>query len=188
MYGGDGNDKMGGWTGDDIFFGGAGNDRLSGGDSADQIHGGEGDDIDLDGDASIDKIYGEGGNDFELDGDSGNDLISGGPGDDGGAPTSENLQHHGLRGEGGENQVHGNEGADPIDAQTTVDLAGAREEIFGGDGDDTIPAADGVQDVIECGPGLDTVVSYDRGLDVLVICENAAPSATTQPIARGTNV
>src|SRR5829696_954115 len=148
MYGGDGNDKMGGWTGDDIFFGGAGNDRLSGGDGADEIHGEEGDDIDLDGDASIDKIYGEEGNDFELDGDSGNDLISGGPGDDGGAPTSENLQHHGLRGEGGENQVYGNEGADTIDAQTTllsalvycvhrgrfacvVDLAGAREEIFG---------------------------------------------------------
>jgi Ca2+-binding RTX toxin-like protein len=189
MDGGDGNDKMGGWTGDDIFFGGAGNDRLSGGDGADEIHGGPGDDIDLDGDAAIDKIYGEDGNDFELDGDSGNDLLYGGPGDDGGAPTSENLQHHGLRGEGGENQVYGNEGADTIDAQTTllsalvycvhrgrfacvVDLAGAREEIFGGDGDDTITADDGVHDVIDCGPGLhDTVVSYDRGLDVLLDCE-----------------
>src|SRR5215212_438637 len=162
MYGGDGNDKMGGWTGNDIFFGGAGNDRLSGGDGADEIHGEEGDDID-------------------LDGDSGNDLISGGPGDDGGAPTSENLQHHGLRGEGGENQVYGNEGADTIDAQTTllsalvycvdrgrfvcfVDLAGAREEFFGGESDDTITAADGVKDVINCAPGLDTVVYYDRGL------------------------
>jgi Ca2+-binding RTX toxin-like protein len=171
MYGGDGNDKMGGWTGNDIFFGGAGNDRVSGGEGADEIHGEEGDDIDLDGDASIDKIYGEDGNDFELDGDSGNDLISGGSGDDGGAPTSENLQHHGLRGEGGENQVYGNEDADTIDAQTTVDLGGAREEIFGGDGDDTIPAANGVKDVINCGLGLDTVVSYDRGLDVLMICE-----------------
>ena len=106
----------------------------------------------------------------------------------GGAPTSENLQHHGLRGEGGENQVYGNEGADTIDAQTTllsalaycvhrgrfacvVDLAGAREEIFGGDGDDTITAADGVVDVVDCGLGLDRVVSYDRGLDVLLDCE-----------------
>jgi hypothetical protein len=85
--------------------------------------------------------------------------------------------------------VYGNEGADTIDAKTTllsalvycvhrgrfacfVDLAGAREEIFGGDGDDTITAADGVKDVIDCGPGLhDTVVSYDRGLDVLLDCE-----------------
>jgi hypothetical protein len=69
-----------------------------------------------------------------------------------------------------------------------VDLAGAREEIFGGDGDDTITAADGVEDEIDCGLGFDTVVSYDRGLDVLANCENATPSATTQPIARGTNL
>jgi len=188
MYGGDGNDKMGGWTGNDTFYGGAGSDRLSGGEGEDEIHGEEGDDIDLDGDAAIDKIYGEEGNDFELDGDSGNDLLYGGPGDDGGTPTSENLQHHGLRGEGGENQVYGEDGADTIDAQTTllsalaycthrgrfacmVDLAGAREEIFGGDGEDTITAADGLVDVIDCGLGLDRVVSYDRGLDVLLDCE-----------------
>ena len=102
--------------------------------------------------------------------------------------SSENLQHHGLRGEGGENRVYGEDGADTIDAQTTllsalvycvhrgrfacvVDLAGAREEIFGGDGDDTITAGDGVEDEIDCGLGLDRVVSYDRGLDVLLDCE-----------------
>jgi Ca2+-binding RTX toxin-like protein len=178
MYGGDGNDKMGGWTGEDIFFGGAGNDRLSGGDGADEIHGQEGDDIDLDGDQQIDKLYGEEGNDLEVDGDRGNDLLYGGPGDDGGVPNSENLQHHGLRGEGGENQVYGEDGADTIDAQTAVDLAGAKEKIFGGNGDDTITAADGLVDVIDCGPGLDAVVSHGRGLDVLVDCEDATPSAT----------
>jgi Ca2+-binding RTX toxin-like protein len=188
MYGGDGNDEVGGGPGNDYFDGGAGNDRVSGGEGEDEIHGGEGDDLDLDGDQRRDKVYGEGGNDLEVDGDRGNDLISGGPGDDGGAPTSENLQHHGLRGEGGKNRVYGNEGADTIDAQTTllsalvycvhrgrfacfVDLAGAREEIFGGDGDDTITAADGLVDEIDCGLGLDTVVSYDRGLDVLLDCE-----------------
>jgi hypothetical protein len=101
----------------------------------------------------------------------------------GGAPTSENLPHHGLRGEGGENQVYGDEGADTIDAQTAVDLAGAPEQIFGGDQGDTITAADGVQDVIKCGPGFDTVVSYDTGLDVLEDCENATPSPTIQLIA-----
>jgi hypothetical protein len=51
----------------------------------------------------------------------------------GGAPISENLQHHGLRGKGGENQVYGKGGADTIDAQTVVDLEGAPEQIFGGD-------------------------------------------------------
>jgi hypothetical protein len=52
-----------------------------------------------------------------------------------------------------------------------VERGGAREEIFGGAGDDTITAADGVLDKINCGPGLDRVVSYDWGLDVLVDCE-----------------
>ena len=99
---------------------------------------------------------------MEVDGDRGNDLLYGGPGEDGGAPTGENLRHHGLRGEGGENRVYGEDGAD------------------------TITAADGVEDVIDCGPGLDTVVAYDRGLDKLVDCENATPSATAQQIASAT--
>jgi Ca2+-binding RTX toxin-like protein len=179
IYGGDGNDTAGGAIGNDYFDGGAGNDRVSGGEGEDEIHGGAGDDIDLDGDHLIDKIYGEEGNDFELDGDRGNDLLYGGPGDDGGAPTSDNLQHRGLRGEGGENEVYGEDGADTIDAQTAVDLAGAPEQIFGGDGDDIITAADGVQDVIDCGLGRDTVYSYDTGLDVLVDCEATIPAAAT---------
>jgi hypothetical protein len=186
MYGGDGNDEVGGGPGNDYFDGGAGDEHLSGGEGEDEIHGGEGEDLDLDGDQRRDKVYGEGGNDLEVDGDRGNDLLYGGPGDDGGAPTSENLQHHGLRGEGGENRVYGEDGADTIDAQTAVDLWGAREEIFGGDGDDTITAADGLVDEIDCGPGLDTVVSYDRGTDVLVNCENATPSATALQMASAT--
>jgi Ca2+-binding RTX toxin-like protein len=171
MYGGDGNDRVGGSTGNDIFYGGAGDDRTSGGGGQDEIHGGLGDDIDLDGDARIDKIYGEEGNDLELDGDKGNDELYGGPGDDGGPPTSENIQRHGLRGEGGENLVRGNEGADTINAQWAVDRGGAQEQIFGGAEDDTIAAKDGVKDVIKCGSGVDTVVSFDAGLDELVDCE-----------------
>jgi hypothetical protein len=73
----------------------------------------------------------------------------------------------------------GNEGADTIVAQTAVDLAGAREEIFGGDGDDIITAADGLVDVIDCGLGRDTVFSYDTELDVLVDCEATSPEAAT---------
>jgi hypothetical protein len=189
LDGGGGDDKTGGGPGNDVFYGGAGNDRVSGGDGEDEIHGGLGDDIDLDGDATIDEIYGEEGNDLELDGDRGNDLLYGGPGDDGGAPTSDNLRNRGLRGEGGENWVYGEDGADTIDAQTAVDLAGAPEHIFGGNDNDTIAAADGVRDEIDCGLGVDTVVSYDTGLDVLVVddggaptCENVTPTATAQPL------
>ena len=172
--------------GGDTFYSGASNERLSGGEGEDVIHGGEGDDVDLDGDDLIDEIHGEEGDDLEVDGDRGNDLLYGGSGDDGGAPTSENLQHHGLRGEGGESWVYGEDGADTIDAQTAVGDWGTREHIFGGDGDDTITATDGVQYEIDCGLSLDTVVSYDRGLDVVVNCENATPSATAQPIPSGT--
>src|ERR687893_2947649 len=126
MYGGDGDDRAGGAAGNDIFYGGAGNDRMSGGEGQDEIHGGPGDDIDLDGDDLIDKIYGEEGDDFELDGDRGNDLLYGGPGDDGGAPNSDNLTNHGLRGEGGENQVYGEGGDDTMDAQRAVDVGELR--------------------------------------------------------------
>jgi hypothetical protein len=51
------------------------------------------------------------------------------------------------------------------------------EGIYGGDGDDTITAADGVLDDIDCGEGTDTVVSYDRGLDELANCETLIPAA-----------
>ena len=47
--------------------------------------------------------------------------------------------------------MYGNQGADTIDAQTAVDLGGAREHIFGSDGDDTITAADGLIDEIAWG-------------------------------------
>jgi Ca2+-binding RTX toxin-like protein len=183
MYGGGGNDTAGGGPGNDRFFGGAGNERLSGGEGEDEIHGEAGDDIDLDGDASVDTIYGEDGNDLELDGDAGNDLLYGGPGNDGSAPTIDNLRNRGLRGEGGENQVHGDEGADTIDVQTAVDLGGAPEHILGGNDNDTITAADGVQDTIDCGEGDDTVVSYDPGLDEpLMNCEHATLTATAQQL------
>jgi hypothetical protein len=68
-------------------------------------------------------------------------------------------------------RVYGEDGADTIDAQTAVELDGAREEIFGGDGNDTITAADGLVDVIDCGLGMDKVDSYDTELDVLFDCE-----------------
>ena len=71
----------------------------------------------------------------------------------------------------------------PNQVQKSPDRGGPREQIFGGDGDDTISAADGVVDEIDCGPGVnDTVVSYDTGLDVLLNCENATPSAQAQPL------
>jgi Ca2+-binding RTX toxin-like protein len=118
MYGGLGNNKAGGGPGNDSLYGGAGDEHLSGGDGEDEIHGGEGDDLDVDSNHGDDLLYGGLGDEMEVDGDHDNDLLYGGPGDDGGAPTSENLRNHGLRGEGGENRVYGEDGADTMDAQT----------------------------------------------------------------------
>ena len=175
-----GNDNVLGRSSGDFIYGDDGNDRLSGDGGPDEIYGGPGDDIDLDGDARIDEIYGGVGNDLELDGDRGNDILHGGSGDDGGPPTSENIQRHGLRGEGDANLVHGGDGADTINAQWAADRGGAPEEIFGDEGDDTIAADDGVKDVIDCGPGVDTVVSHDRELDVLRNCEVIRATTTAQ--------
>src|SRR3712207_8467434 len=64
-----------------------------------------------------------------LDGDRNNDLLYGGPGDDGGAPTSDNLQHHGLRGEGGENQVYGEGGDDTMEDRKSTRLNSSHANI-----------------------------------------------------------
>jgi Ca2+-binding RTX toxin-like protein len=75
--------------------------------------------------------------------------------------------------------VYGEDGADTIDAQRAADRGGDQEHIFGGTENDTIAAADGVKDLIDCGEGVDTVVSHDPGLDELVECETTIAAATT---------
>jgi Ca2+-binding RTX toxin-like protein len=139
-----GNDSVLGGRGDDFIQGDEGNDReLSANQGQDEIHGGEGDDIDLDANARDDKIYGQAGKDLELDGDKGNDELHGGPGDDGGPPTSENIRLHALRGEGGENRLYGEDGAESINAQLRAGLGGAPERIFGGEGTTPSPRPTG---------------------------------------------
>jgi hypothetical protein len=74
---------------------------------------------------------------LEVDGDRGNDLLYGGPGEDGGAPTGENLRHHGLRGE---------DGADTI---TAAD--GVEDVIHCGPGLDTVVSYDrGLDKLVDC--------------------------------------
>jgi hypothetical protein len=65
-------------------------------------------------------------------------------------------------------------------AATATTRRTAREKIFGGDGNDTITAADGLVDEIDRGLGLDTVVSHDTGLDIVAdSCETSIPAAAT---------
>jgi hypothetical protein len=79
----------------------------------------------------------------------------------------------------------GGPGADVADlglGNDVVDPGPGSDFVLGGDGDDTIAARDGFGDVVECGPGIDTVTA-DRA-DVLSGCENVSlPAPETSRIA-----
>ena len=114
--------------------------------------------IDCSGSSVTHVIRGHGGND-RLIGGSGRDLITGGDGHD---------------------DIYGGD-----DADTLIGEAG-NDRINGGSGDDLIIADDGEADLIDCGPGYDTVF-YDVGLDRIVNCENLNPeeAAFTVTLVRG---
>ncbi len=110
----------------DYLTGTPGVDIINGGDGPDQVFAAESPDV-LCGGAGVDVMVGE----------SGNDEISGG----GGADT--------LSGLSGADEINGNAGAD---------------ELQGGGGDDLLTAgADTARDDIYDGDGLDTIVSNDPG-------------------------
>ena len=84
----------------------------------------------------------------------------------------------------GNDSFLGGPGADVADlglGNDAVDPGPGSDLVLGGDGDDTIAARDGFGDVVECGPGNDTVTA-DRA-DVLSGCENVAlPAPETSRI------
>ena len=90
----------------------------------------------LNGSDGFDKILGEPGND-KLYGNDGDDMIKGDQGDDE------------IYGDLGNDRVKGSRG---------------RDHVYGGDGDDLVRGGlhgrrnDGVRDVLDCGPGTDTVL------------------------------
>ena len=172
----DGNDRLDGGDGDDTIRAGEGDDEiveqgfgndllLSGGPGDDTIRGGRGSDR---------RILGDDGND-ELFGESGSEAMSGGRGDDtvdGGAGGDNMRGDEGndiLRGGRGNDRLDGGPGQDRLDGSSgSDDLQGGddNDEVVGGPGvdtlrggagDDSIRAADDSADIVECGPGNDTV-------------------------------
>ena len=66
----------------------------------------------------------------------------------------------------GDDVIRALAGNDRVDAFT------GNDKIYGGDGDDVFTAEDGNKDLINCGTGDDTVLSFDNGLDVVsATCE-----------------
>ena len=100
-----------------------------------------------------DEIRALAGND-RVDAFTGNDKIFGGDGDDE------------LLGAEGNDNVKGENGDDTIDL-AVFDTPNALDKGYGGDGDDVFTAEDGNKDLINCGLGDDTVLSFDKGLDVI---------------------
>jgi hemolysin type calcium-binding protein len=84
----------------------------------------------------------------------------------------------------GDDTFFGGPGADVADlgsGNDLVDPGPGSDFVLAGDGDDSVAARDGFGDVVECGPGNDTVTA-DRA-DVLSGCENVAlPAPETSRI------
>ncbi|MGZ6708429.1 MAG: calcium-binding protein [Solirubrobacteraceae bacterium] len=157
-YGLAGNDYMRGQAGDDCLYGLDGNDILVGEEGLDLLVGGNGNDR-LYGGLGNDRLFGTAGND-RLSGDAGADRLSGGAGADV------------LRGGAGNDQLFGGLGNDLLDGGPGNDvLSGGlgRDHVIAGAGSDRINVHDGQRDVVNCGPGRDTVTA-DRK-DVLRNCE-----------------
>ena len=150
IEGGNGDDVLNGGEGDDTINGGAGNDTLFGLTGNDLLYGGFGDDQ-VFGQIGADTISGGGGND-ELFGNQGDDVvtatsgtntINGGPGNDT------------ITGGSGDDEIFGD--GDLLQAGNDVIDGGAGSDlIVGFAGADTITADDGIADVVNGGPGVDS--------------------------------
>lgn len=143
---GRGSDVALGGAGDDVMKLGPGGGMTPSGQFFDQAYGGTGADK-IFGGAGPDAIYDEGGNDV-LRGSSGNDALTDGLGRD---------------------SIYGGTGDD------RVNLGRGRNVVYMGRGDDEVFAsgAVGQADVIDCGPGNDTL-NYDHHrdhADVVTGCE-----------------
>ena len=116
-------DYIWGGNGDDKIDGKSGNDYLVGGNGDDQIDGGSGNDY----------LWGQNGDDT-LNGGSGNDYLNGGAGDDKLNGGSGNDVINAI---GGDDTVKGGSGNDTI-ISGLRDASGEENVIDGGSGDDTV--------------------------------------------------
>lgn len=163
-------DVLPGTPASDLIVGLEGRDRITGAGAVDCLQGGPGND----------QLAGEGGRD-RLDGGSGDDDLSGGDDDDqlSGAAGADTLS-----GEAGTDALRGGDGNDRISEVgdgyrkgETIDVGS--NVISGGAGADTVNAANGRRDRINCGPGQDRA-TIDR-IDRLEDCEQRTPLVSPLP-------
>lgn len=157
LTGGETNDLIFGFGGDDTINAGGSADVIDGGSGSDLIDGGSGNDVIL-GASGIDRIDGGSGDDA-IDGGSENDFLNGGAGRDtinGGTDWDTIDGGDGndiLSGDDGNDYVFGSGGNDTITDTSGVD------RLKGGIGDDTITVRGGDLgfDQVDGGSGSDTI-------------------------------
>jgi Ca2+-binding RTX toxin-like protein len=130
--------------------GGLDDDTINGGPAADTLDGGAGTDI----------INGGGGDD-QITGGLGDDTIDGGNGKD---HLFGNAGKDVINGDSGDDEIDGGIGDDTIDGGDGVDV------IRGDAGGDRITGQDGFADNINCGIGIDKLLTRD-GNDTVKRCE-----------------
>jgi hypothetical protein len=176
VTGGDGDDRlatttgsfgMSGDAGDDLLTGGPDRDRLDGGAGNDRLIGGAGAD-ELDGGSGRDELYGQLADDVLLDRDLERDLLSGSAGID---TVSHSGRVEPMVADLAKGEVRARLGA--------PDRLRGIEGLVGGSGDDRL-SGDRAENVLDGGPGLDTL-SGRGDSDTLVNSEGIAacgPGAT----------
>jgi hypothetical protein len=173
MNGGAGNDMLRGSLQRDVAFGGSGRDIFAGNGGNDYLEGREGPDVllgDLESQCCTDP--GLVGDDI-LDGGDGNDLVVGNLGSDyvGGGSGDDRLD--GGEGPdrvfGGEDEdvLRGREGRDSLNGDHGSDV------LYAGPGNDVAYSTDLHDDDVNCGHGIDSVMSDWR--DLLFQCERRVP-------------
>jgi Ca2+-binding RTX toxin-like protein len=159
LTGTDGNDTLTGAALDDTISGGAGRDTIDGGAGDDSIGGGDetGSGDYLSGGLGNDTIDGGSGDDY-LSGGTGNDQLNGGDGNDV------------LWDSDGSNVLSGGAGNDSLNAQSSS-YASMRNQLDGGDGDDTLSGGGGGGGTLSGGAGNDLIqvqAPFEKNLTVTV--------------------
>jgi RTX calcium-binding nonapeptide repeat (4 copies) len=84
----------------------------------------------------------------------------------------------------GDDTLYGNQGNDKVLGRGGKDrIAGGlhRDVLWGGSANDTIRAADGYEDSVDCGTGTNDTAYIDVTLDTRENCENVNPPKPQQP-------
>jgi len=168
IFGGDGNDKITGGSGNDLLFGQAGNDVIKGGGGNDLLFGGAGNDT-LDGGSGNNQLFGEAGDDLMIwNPGGGSNVFEGGDGNDTALVNGSNASETFTITANGTRVRFDETSPAPfsLDIGTTENLV-----LHAGGGDDVITAGNGLASLISLtldgGAGNDTITGGD-GNDLLI--------------------